>query len=225
MARSGLNAATLSVALSIVAVFVLGLTASASNGPNTFGFGADPIVGQKDNILVVTLSPQGGGAPIARGCVPIVEDPYMVPFTITTDMPGDGNPCGPPTPETILPPGSYRNVAAVYQPGSQEALRMISFNLEITNGLGIQYQSYHLSAFPGDTDCDLDADAVDALQVLRSVAALPVTAGCIASGDVNCDNRRTAVDALGILRSVALLPPISAPPGCLPVGPTVPPPS
>ncbi len=224
MTRSGLYVAILSIVLSLAGVSVLALGASASNDPNIFGFGADPIVGQKDNVLVVTLSPPAG-APIARGCVPIVDDPYMVSFTITTDMPGDGNPCGPPTPETILAPGSYHNVAAVYKPGSQEALRMIAFDLEITNGLGIQYQSYQLSAFPGDTDCDYAADAVDALHVLRSVAALPVTAGCIASGNVDCDSDRDAVDALGILRYVAGLPPLSTPPGCLPIGPTVPPPS
>jgi hypothetical protein len=36
--------------------------------------------------------------------------------------------------------------------------------------------------------------------------------------DVNCDGARTSVDALGILRFVAVLPPLTAPPGCPPVG-------
>jgi hypothetical protein len=206
-----------------VTVSLLALTAGASNGPNNFGFSTEPIVGQMDNVLVVTLAPSGGGAPVARGCVPILDDPYTVEHTQATEMPGDGNPCGPPTPVADLPPGTYFAVAGVYEPGSQEAIRLYTTSdLEITNGLGIAFDSYDLSAFPGNTDCDPDADAVDALQVLRSVAALPVTANCIGSGNVDCDADRDAVDALGILRYVAQLPPLPTPQGCLPIGPSVP---
>lgn len=68
----------------------------------------------------------------------------------------------------------------------------------------------------GDVDCDGDADAVDALQVLRHLAALSVNQNppCpgigteVASlfGDVDCDGDVDAVDALTILRHVAGLP-------------------
>jgi Tol biopolymer transport system component len=55
----------------------------------------------------------------------------------------------------------------------------------------------------GDADCDGDADPVDALHVLRSVAGLPNTAACLANANVKCDDGMTSVDALLILRSVA----------------------
>ena len=66
----------------------------------------------------------------------------------------------------------------------------------------------------GDTDCNDDVDAVDALQALRSVADIQPQAHCAPLGDVNCDYSLTAVDALGILRYVAQLPPIQAAPAC-----------
>ncbi|MGI8554480.1 MAG: IPT/TIG domain-containing protein [Dehalococcoidia bacterium] len=65
----------------------------------------------------------------------------------------------------------------------------------------------------GDVNGDNAMTAVDALCLLRSVAALSATAACRAipltepsDGDVNRDGSVTAVDALCILRSVARLP-------------------
>jgi len=59
----------------------------------------------------------------------------------------------------------------------------------------------------GDVDCGGAVNSVDALAVLRNVAGLPVSAGCLeAAGDVNCDSSITALDALNILRFVAGLP-------------------
>ena len=69
----------------------------------------------------------------------------------------------------------------------------------------------------GDADCDEDADAVDALHVLRNVAGLPNTANCLANANVKCDDGMTAVDALLILRNVALLQ-VNLPPACPDVG-------
>ncbi len=69
----------------------------------------------------------------------------------------------------------------------------------------------------GDVDCDKDADSVDALFVLRYVAALQPTANCIAQGDVDCDGDRDSVDALKILRHVAGLP-VNLPAGCPSIG-------
>jgi hypothetical protein len=71
---------------------------------------------------------------------------------------------------------------------------------------------------PGDVDCNGLINAVDALFVLRRVAALQPYAECISRGDVNCNGTFDSVDALIILRFVALLPPLSVPPGCPPVG-------
>ncbi len=69
----------------------------------------------------------------------------------------------------------------------------------------------------GDADCDGDADAVDALHVLRNVAGLPANANCLANANVKCDDGMTAVDALLILRYVAQLA-VNLPPACPAVG-------
>jgi hypothetical protein len=59
----------------------------------------------------------------------------------------------------------------------------------------------------GDVNCDDEVTAVDALFLLRFVAAIPPFAECLTlAGDVNCDGANTAVDALGVLRYVAGLP-------------------
>jgi hypothetical protein len=65
----------------------------------------------------------------------------------------------------------------------------------------------------GDVDCDADKDAVDALHILREVAALAVSAGCLFNADLDCNLEITVVDALFSLRGVAGLP-ISLPEGC-----------
>jgi hypothetical protein len=69
----------------------------------------------------------------------------------------------------------------------------------------------------GDTDCDADADSVDALFVLREVAGFPPSK-CIFAGDVDCDGDRDSVDALGILRHVAALPPLVQQEPCPDIG-------
>ncbi len=69
----------------------------------------------------------------------------------------------------------------------------------------------------GDVDCDGQIDAVDALLVLRFVAALGPFATCIQAGEVNCDAALDAVDALHILRFVAGLS-VSLREGCAPMG-------
>jgi hypothetical protein len=62
-------------------------------------------------------------------------------------------------------------------------------------------------ATPGDANCSADLTALDALQVLRTVAGLPA-ADCAANGDINCDGAVNAIDALVILRVVAdIVPP------------------
>jgi len=73
-------------------------------------------------------------------------------------------------------------------------------------------------AIQGDVDCDNAVSAVDALQLLRSVAKLPVTAGCIdLAADADCDGAVSSIDALRILRYVAQLP-IASIAGCPAIG-------
>jgi len=70
----------------------------------------------------------------------------------------------------------------------------------------------------GDVDCDGDADAVDALQVLRDVGGLGTSAGCLAdAADTDCDGDRDSVDALRILQTVVGQQ-VSVPPGCGTIG-------
>ena len=74
------------------------------------------------------------------------------------------------------------------------------------------------ASIQGDVNCSGTVTAVDALQVLRSVAGLPTTAACVAdAGDTNCDTNVNAVDALRILRHVAGLT-NSVPAGCAAIG-------
>ena len=69
----------------------------------------------------------------------------------------------------------------------------------------------------GDVDCDLDLDAVDALFILRFVAALQPYAKCIDAGDVDCGGQIDAVDALGVLRTLVTFS-VNRLPGCPPLG-------
>lgn len=70
----------------------------------------------------------------------------------------------------------------------------------------------------GDSDCNGDLSAVDALAILRAVAGLPVFPGaCSRLDDVDCSGSLDSVDALAILRDIVALP-VSMPPNCPAVG-------
>ena len=88
---------------------------------------------------------------------------------------------------------------------------------ELEDGTQIQGVDTVIQVAPGDADCDGDADAVDALQVLRKTAGLPTDAACLFAADIDCDGDQDAVDALNILRNNAGLP-IEQPTGCPQIG-------
>ncbi len=70
----------------------------------------------------------------------------------------------------------------------------------------------------GDVSCNGSVDSVDSLHILRSVAGLSTSAGCLdEAGDVDCNSAVNSVDALRILRYVAGLS-NTTPEGCMPVG-------
>jgi glucose/arabinose dehydrogenase len=70
----------------------------------------------------------------------------------------------------------------------------------------------------GDVDCDTVVGSVDALHVLRSVAAIPTTADCLdTAADVDCDEAIDSVDSLRILRYIVQLQ-NPAVPGCPAIG-------
>lgn len=108
---------------------------------------------------------------------------------------------------------------------------LLASPLEFDHTTGEPIQKVPEGLANGDVDCAYHVTSVDALKVLRHVAALPVsqnepcprlgselTGGKF--GDVDCDDDIDAVDALKILRYVAGLSVIQEP-GCPPMGTTV----
>jgi glucose/arabinose dehydrogenase len=70
----------------------------------------------------------------------------------------------------------------------------------------------------GDTDCDLDVDAVDAFFGLKWIAAIEPYGDCTeVAFDTDCSGELQSTDALHILRLLAALPSL-VPPGCTPIG-------
>ncbi len=70
----------------------------------------------------------------------------------------------------------------------------------------------------GDVNCSGAVGAADGLQVVRSRAALPLTAACLASaGDVDCSGAVDITDGLNIFRYVAGVA-APTPDGCTPIG-------
>jgi hypothetical protein len=69
----------------------------------------------------------------------------------------------------------------------------------------------------GDVDCNLVVDAHDSLGIVRWMASVGPTAGCLGKGYVNCDGTLNLIDALVILRYVANVP-LNLPAGCAGIG-------
>jgi hypothetical protein len=204
--------------LAVIAGLVVAAAAVDAGGDVYFGASTQPIYGQEGRVFISLVAPAGGD-PIGRLCVPITADPFQVAHAQLTEMPDNGDPCGPATPQLFAEPGDYRFSGGVYLPGEAIAVRYFYFDEFIDGPFGVGWTSMQLSAFPGDTDCFLNVDVVDALNNLRYLASLSPAADCIGSGDIDCDGDVDSVDALGILRHVAVLPPLPVPSGCPPIGP------
>ncbi len=185
MRRSGLwlFPASLPIVLVALAALVWALT-PGEDARGDFPTGkitvsSTAITGQEGKTLVVSAVPAGGGAGLARICAAITSDPFTLPPTVMTDPPAEPNPCGPPTPETVFVQGSYTITAGVYVGGSQTPDAETQMAAEITAGdISVDLDGAELSVEPfpfGDVDCDGDVDAVDALKIMRHVAALPVS--------------------------------------------------
>lgn len=209
------------VIVAVIAAALLGLIAlptSSHAGPppdEPLEIGSTPITGRAGLILVATIAPEGGGEMLGRICYPLGEDIDQLPTTSFTDIPADLNPCGDPTPDTLLPAGDYTVTAGVFEPGSQEPIRSLEAPVD---HLGPDLiDGAKLSAYPvADTDCDGDFDAVDALNILRKIAALGPFAACVEfAGNLKCDDGLASTDALFLLRYIAALA-NNYPPGCSP---------
>jgi hypothetical protein len=155
------------------------------------------------------------GVPPTGACVFLDSDSYSLAPTVLTDEPGEGGPCHDPTPETVLPAGTYTVSAGIYTPGSQTPEKQVQAEVVVDGDVAVVLAGSALSAgLLGDVDCSQQVDSIDALYALRFVAHLEPFAVCIGLGDVDCNAVIESVDALGILRHVALLPALPVEPGC-----------
>jgi len=72
-------------------------------------------------------------------------------------------------------------------------------------------------SWPGDTNCDHEFDATDALVVLQYLVRLIPFQNCLRGSDVTCDGVRDARDVLALLRHTVALS-VTRPAGCPPIG-------
>ncbi len=179
-------------------------------GPGKITVSSSAISGQNGKALVIGVNMQG--VPPTGACVLLDSDSYSLAPTVLTDQPDQGGPCHDPTPETVLPAGTYTVSAGIYMPGSQTPEKQVQADVVVDGDATLVLPGSALSAgLMGNADCSAQVDSIDALYVLRFVAHLEPFAQCIGLGDVDCN---AVMDALGILRHVALLSPLPVQPGC-----------
>ncbi|MBI2913909.1 MAG: hypothetical protein HYY03_08320 [Chloroflexi bacterium] len=136
---------------------------AAAAQPGKITVSSTAITGQTGKTLLVFALPQQGPDTGGRICAQIDESPFILAPTVVTDQPPD-NPCGPPTPETVFPAGTYGVFAGVYQPGSQTPEKEAKVIVELD----------------GDESVELDGS-------LLSAGALPILdqlAGCLEATNV-----------------------------------------
>lgn len=201
------------------AVLLFGVIALLSAPPGTSeaaGFpvsvGTSTITGQEGKVLLFFAEPAGGGDQKVA-CAPINSEIFD-PGALVLKEPPQGDPCAGGTPDAFILPGMTTIRAGVYVGGSQTPEKQVTATVDVQDESTWILDGVALTAdTTGDSDCDREADAVDALHVLRNVAGIGLPAVCLAAGNLKCDDGITAVDALFILRHVAQLP-LNLPQGC-----------
>lgn len=118
---------------------------AARSGPGTISLSAGVIARQSGRVLLVSVAPQGGGAALARACIGIQSDRFIAPVTVMTDISADGNPCGPATPATKLPEGTYTLTAGIYAPPAQKAEVETSQTVRVSGDTAVQIDGTALS--------------------------------------------------------------------------------
>jgi hypothetical protein len=109
-----------------------GESSPAASDPGTITLTGGAINGQRGKVLLVLASPQAGGAPVARACIPITSNSFAVPKTVMTEVPANQEPCGASSQASVLAPGTYTLTAGVYAPPSQKADRESSQTIEVS---------------------------------------------------------------------------------------------
>ena len=139
--------------LNLVACAILSVgTACASSGStptatadagSTYDAGPATDAGGKGRIFVSTttisnqagkifLAQVGGGS---RVCFSITSNSVAVPATPMTDMPGDNNPCGAATAETLFDAGAATISVGIYVGGSQTPEKSVSRNVTVAGDI------------------------------------------------------------------------------------------
>jgi hypothetical protein len=147
-------------------------------------------------------------------CAPIDAAFFSTPNVQLKEAGQGGDPCDSGLPDAFIVPGELTITAGVFVGGSQTAEKQVTATVDVQDESTWLLDGVALSAdTAGDADCDRETDSVDALQVLRNVAAIGVPASCLAAANLKCDDGITSVDSLMILRHVARLS-LNLPQGC-----------
>ncbi len=118
---------------------------AAGSGPGNISLTSSTIGRQSGRVLLVNVAPQEGGAALARACIGIQSDRFAAPVTVMTDISPDGNPCGPATPATRLPEGTYTLTAGIYAPPAQKAEVETSQTVRVSGDTAVQIDGAALS--------------------------------------------------------------------------------
>ncbi len=112
-----------------------GVTSTAEpvgSGPGEISVSSTAIEGQSGKILLIlVLSAEQGGGPLARACLVINSNLHTVAETAMTGAPEADNPCGDPTAAVTLPEGTYLLDAGIFVPGSQTAEKQVTQTVEV----------------------------------------------------------------------------------------------
>ena len=92
------------------------------------------ITGQAGQMLLVFATSKDQGRQAGVACVQITSDPFLMPSTMLTEVPGGGNPCAGGSAVAVLRDGEYVLSAGVYEPGSQQPSAQMSLDFAMDGG-------------------------------------------------------------------------------------------
>jgi serine protease len=150
-------------------------------------------------------APQGMPSPLPFDTPTPTPTPEPTPEPAPTATPGEPAPLEPtPTPTATPGPGDTPTPTPSPTPSPSPRATLEPSQPEPPGACG-------------DVNCDHAVDAVDALLILRMVAAIGLSPACSGNAFTDCDNELTAIDALIVWRYVAGLS-LRAGPTCPKIG-------
>lgn len=159
------------------------------------------IVGRAGTTLKVVLTPQAGGAPVARSCYDVNDDDFPIFIVDMTEPPAGGDICSGTTSAAQLPPGNYRVTAGLYATGAVPPLREVQLQLVIT--FYDRYITINGAALSNDVQGDANCDgAVNSMDIVAILGVVSQTAdhACAASGNIICGDPLGPPDALALAK-------------------------